>query len=302
MRELTKYESEALREIKDWENREPGLLDWALDLLGKPVAFVYANFVPDSARQVLEKAVLGALELLKDAAYWSFSEEDILEEARSLGIHVSNCRGLARFGLERLDPLARRYFTFNKLMAALEGAGCGLGGPVLIAVDIPALFTLSFRAIQQIGSCYGFDMRNPNMSPVVLGVISAGSSTEVAGKSAVLADMHIAAKALAKNWTSKKVAERTKTGAVLQILKQRTQGLPKEIANNVTKRKLGQLIPLAGAIVGAGFNYWFLSNVCRAAYMVFRAMHLQRPAPTPIGSPSALTRPYPFQVWSGAHA
>jgi len=302
MEELTKYELKALREIEDWKNKEPGLLDRGLNLLGKPMAWFYDNVTPSPVREVLEKAVLGALELLKDAAYWSFSEEDILEEARSLGIYVSNCRELARFGLERLDPLARRYFTSNKLMAALEGAGCGLGGLALIAVDIPALFTLSFRAIQQIGSCYGFDMRDPDMSPVVLGVISAGSSAEVACKSAVLADMHIAAKALARNWTYKKVAERTQTGVAVQILKQRTKGLPKEIANNVTKRKLGQAIPLAGAILGAGFNYWFLNDVCGAAYMLFRSMHLQRPAPAPLGSPAALTRPDRFQVWSGAHA
>jgi len=78
---LTKYESEALREIEKWKNEKPGLLDRGLNLLGKPMGWFYDNVIPSPVRTPLEKAVLGALELLKDAAYWSFSEEGILEEA-----------------------------------------------------------------------------------------------------------------------------------------------------------------------------------------------------------------------------
>lgn len=267
------YEEKALREIEEWKNKGPGLMDKALTLAGKPLEFLY-SCLPNQAKLTLEKAVLGALEALKDVGYWTFSEKDILEEARSLGIYVRSLQELRNCELEKLDLLARRYFASNKLMAALEGAGCGLGGPVLIAADIPALFILSFRAVQQIGFCYGFDMTDPEMFPVILAAFSAGSAEKAVVKAAVLADMHIAAKTLAKNWTYKKVAEATRTGMLAQILKQRTRHLPKDIANNLTKRKLGQLIPVAGALVGAGFNYWFLSQACLAAYMIFRSMHL----------------------------
>jgi hypothetical protein len=72
------------------------------------------------------------------------------------------------------------------------------------------------------------------------------------------------------------VAERTKMGVVVQLLKERTKHLPKDIANNVTKRKLAQTIPIVGSAVGAGFNYWSLSNTTRGAYMIFREMPLER--------------------------
>ncbi len=49
-----------------------------------------------------------------------------------------------------------------------------------------------------------------------------------------------------------------------------------DIANNITRRKLAQTIPIVGSAVGAGFNYWFLSNTTRGAYMIFRDMHLRR--------------------------
>jgi|GEM_PF-243529 len=268
------YESNALKEIEKWKNREPGLVERSLDLLAKPVDWVYQE-IPEEARKVVEEAIEGALELLKDAAYWTFSEEDILKEARSLGLNVSNCRELSGFRLYQLDPLARRYFTSNQLIASLEGGGCGLGGAVLLAADIPALFTVSFRAIQQIGSCYGFDMRDPNMLPVVMGIVGVASSRTVAGKTQLLADMHLVAKLLAKNVTYEQVAERTIMGSVVKILRQWTKTVPKEIAKNLSKRKLAQLIPLAGAIVGAGLNYWFVGTACEAAYMTFREMHLK---------------------------
>jgi hypothetical protein len=63
---------------------------------------------------------------------------------------------------------------------------------------------------------------------------------------------------------------------VTEILENRTKHLPKDIASNVTKRKLAQSLPLVGAAVGAGFNYWFMSNTTRGSYMIFREMYLTR--------------------------
>ena len=178
--------------------------------------------------------------------------------------------------LEKLDRIARGYFGTNKVAAALEGAGCGLGGMALIAADIPLLFGIAFRAVQQIGSCYGFDMEDPEMTPVVMSVFNVGSTASSTAKTAALMDMQVAAVAFGKNWTYGRVAESTATGAVAVLLKERTKHLPKDIAHNITKRKLAQAIPLVGAAVGEGFNYWFLSNTIRVAYMAFREMYLAR--------------------------
>jgi hypothetical protein len=68
----------------------------------------------------------------------------------------------------------------------------------------------------------------------------------------------------------------TKTAVLVQLLKESTKHLPKEIAGNITKRKLAQAMPVVGAAVGASFNYWFMSNTTRGAYMLFRQMNLAR--------------------------
>lgn len=150
-----------------------------------------------------------------------------------------------------------------------------MGGAILIPADVPVLFGLALRAIQQIGTAYGFDMRDPAMRPVVLGVLSASSAASSAAKANVLLDMKVAAAAFATKTTYDKVARISATGAAAKALKKATTHLPKKIALNVTKRKLAQTIPYLGAAVGAGFNYWFLSSTAEAAYMVFRELHLQ---------------------------
>jgi hypothetical protein len=55
-------------------------------------------------------------------------------------------------------------------------------------------------------------MEDPDMLPVVMSVFNAGATASEASKAAALADMRVAAVAFSKNWTYKKVAERTQTG------------------------------------------------------------------------------------------
>jgi hypothetical protein len=214
--------------------------------------------------------------MLKDLTYWTYSDKTVITEAKKAGLTVKKVSDLQLQDIEKLDRIARRFFGTNKMLAALEGAGCGLGGLALIAADIPTLFGIGFRSIQQIGSSYGFDMRNPDMLPVIMGIFSAGSGLEVAVKSSVLADMHIAAAAMAGKAAYGKLAERTKTAVLAEVLHKTARSFPAQLAENLTKRKLAQAIPIVGAAIGAGFNYWFMSTIVVSAYMVFRKLYIER--------------------------
>jgi hypothetical protein len=269
------YELQVLDEIREWEEAKPGMVVRALDVIGKPITVIIEN-VPGNTKSLIGNAITGFMEMLKDISYWTYSDKSILKRAAGEGLCVSSIAELAEQDLEKLDVLARGYFTSNKIIATLEGAGCGLGGLALIAADIPALFSISFRSIQQIGSCYGFHMQDPDMLPVIMGVIHAGSGFNVAVKSSVLADMHIAAAALAGKAAYGRLAERTKTAVMVELLKKTSRSFPAKIASNISNRKLSQAIPILGAALGAGFNYWFMSNTVLAAYMVFRKLSIER--------------------------
>jgi hypothetical protein len=273
--EYSNYELEVLNEIREWEGASPGVVIKALDIIGKPIA-TFIDSVPGKTKSIIGRAISGFMEMLKDLSYWTYADNSILKKARNQGLSAHSITELAGEDLDKLDALARSYFNSNKMIAALEGAGCGIGGLALIAADIPALFGISFRSIQQIGACYGFNMQDPNMLPVIMGIIHAGSGFNVAVKSSVLADMHIAAAALAGKAAYGKLAERTKTALMVELLKKSSRSLPEQIAKNITGRKLSQAIPVLGAALGAGFNYWFVSTTMVAAYMVFRKLSIER--------------------------
>lgn len=279
MYDLTPYESRARAEIDQWRNEKDGLLTNTLNVISTPVGWLYNNVIPNNLNETLEKAVMGSFSILNDAAQWTYSNAQIVKNARNLGLDVSDYKELGEYDLEKLDKLAKQHFMQNQLLAALEGAGCGFGGLTLIAADVPLLFTISFRAVQQIGSSYGFEMDNPDMLVVVMNVFNAGAAGSSTAKISAMTDMHIAAAAFAKGgrkWTYNRIATQTQTGVLAKLLKERTKYLPQQIAKHITKRKLGQVIPIVGAAVGGGFNYWFLQSTTRAAYMIFRDMYLVR--------------------------
>jgi len=272
---LTHYEQRALNEIEEWETAKPGLVIKTMDALGRPVTVIMEK-VPRPLRGTAERAVMGFMEMLKDISYWTYSEKSIIKKGMNNGLDVSAVSHLAGQDLEKLDRLARRHFASAKIIAALEGAGCGLGGLALIAADIPVLMGIIFRSIQQIGTCYGFPMQDPSMLPVVMGIYNAGSGESAAVKSAALADMQIAAATMAGKTAYLKMAAKTKTAMALRFMENSAGSLPSRIAKNISKRKLGQVIPVVGAVIGAGFNYWLMSHTLTAAYMIFRKMHLER--------------------------
>jgi len=36
------------------------------------------------------------------------------------------------------------------------------------------------------------------------------------------------------------------------------------------------MIPIAGAAIGAGINYWFTTETAETAFMLFRALYIER--------------------------
>lgn len=275
MKDHGTYEIDAMEEIKKWELSGRGAVATALDIIGKPVEVLF-NAVPGSVKATIGNSIMGFLEMLKDISYWTYSDRAILKAARSSGIDAASISDLAGHNLRELDGIARRFFNSNKIMAALEGAGCGLGGFALIAADIPALFTISFRSIQQIGSSYGFDMRDPVMFPVIMQIFIAGSGSSPAIKTSALAEIHAAARSLARETAVKKIAGKANGRIMRDLINRGSESLSVHLTENISKRKMSQALPLVGAAVGAGFNYWFMCNIVLSAYMIFRKIHLEK--------------------------
>ncbi len=264
---LTEYERTAQREIERWERGET-LLQQALGFAMKPVDWAFDQFVPESVLDGLTSALTQTLSTLNDASAWTFDADDVLQKAAEAGLDVATVGELRDQPLEALDGLAKQYASQNSVLAALSGGGAGLGGALLLAADIPVLFTVNFRLIQQVAAAYGFPLQGPGYTPLVVSIFNVAASGSREAKSDALRELAVAASAIDGGGYRARTAQGT--------LREQLGHVPREIAKNLGAQKLAQSIPIAGAAVGAGVNYWFTDQTAQAAVMLSRALYLER--------------------------
>ena len=264
---LTDYDRAALREIDRWERGET-LLQQALGLAMRPVDWAFDQFVPEAVVDALTDALTQALSTLNDASAWTYDEADVLGKARAGGLDVGSVEALRDQPLESLDGMARAFTSQNAVLAALSGGGAGLGGGLLLAADVPVLFTVNFRLIQQIAAAYGFPLKGPGYLPLVVGIFNVAASGSREAKSDVRRELAVAAASVDGGGYRGRRADGT--------LREQLGHVPREIAKNLGAQKLAQTIPIAGAAVGAGVNYWFTDQTAQAATMLSRALYLER--------------------------
>ena len=95
-----------------------------------------------------------------------------------------------------------------------------------------------------------------------LNILGYASSPTDAAKQAAMAQLTRIAIDVAKKKTWKDLQHH----AFVVIL----QNLAKTVGVRLTKAKLAQAIPVAGAVFGGGFNAYYVSSVCDTAYFLYR--------------------------------
>ena len=135
-----------------------------------------------------------------------------------------------------------------------------------IPADIAALITLNLRAIGEYATYYGFDISCQDERLFAMNVLGLASSPTDASKSLAMAQLVKIAEDVAKKRAWKQLEEH----AFVQLIQQ----IAKALGIRLTKAKLAQILPAAGAAVGGGFNAYFTSKVCDAAYYLYRERFL----------------------------
>lgn len=263
---LTADERAARRDIDTWAQSMGSpvsqLINWAM----QPVDWMVERTVSGEMLDRAEDVTSEALSQLSDMSARTGVLDTVRSDARAQGIEIDAVEDLRHEPLEVLDELAETRMQQNALIAALEGGGTGLGGAALLVADIPLLFTINFRVIQTISACYGFPMQDPAYRPLVLAMFTAAASGSRAARADALRESSVAAAAL--------VHDHPYSGRRTGSFHEQNRHVPREIAKALIRRKLGQLIPLAGAAVGAGVNYWFTKSTAKTAFMCSRALYL----------------------------
>ncbi|MGY4828641.1 EcsC family protein [Sphaerotilaceae bacterium SBD11-9] len=222
------------------------------------------------------KATTGIVGLLNDGAQYTVRIDAILSDYKTLTPGQASTLGeIAELDLQLVDRAVGWLDTKYEGLALVEGAVAG-GSSVLspavalalIPADLIALLGLNLRAIGEYATYCGFDISSQEERLFALNVLAYSSSPTDTSKQAALAQLVRIAKEVATKTTWKKLEEHTFVQAV--------QRIASALSIRLTKAKLANSIPIAGAAIGGGYNAYFTDKVCKAAFYLYRERFLAR--------------------------
>jgi len=174
-----------------------------------------------------------------------------LEQLRSAhGLPVNGFADMFRMDLRQLDSVAEDTIRSGMKLAALEGAGFGLGGALTLLPDMSIMAAITLRTIQKLSLVYGFEFNTDH------------EMAELWVATATAAGVDISRELIEKEVVSRFVPRVIRLIAV-------------KASTEVVEKWAGRLIPLVSSIIGAGLNYYFIRAWGRRAKTYFRAKHLE---------------------------
>ncbi len=275
MKSRSDYEESAHRQIQAWKTPEQSWFDkvmtvvsWPLDKAGQAVLNA------PGIGPAIQRACSGFVGFINDASHSTVRPQAILEEYRRLGhTDISMPADIYHLDLSTVDRVIGWLDTKYEGIALLQGAAAG-GTSVLtpatalavIPADVVALLALNLRAVGEYATYCGFDVSLPQERLFALNVLALASSPSDGSKQIALAQLVRIAHdvALKKSWQSLEE----------HVAVQAAQKIAQALSVRLTKAKLAQAIPVAGAAIGGGFNAYYTDKVCKAAFYLYRERFL----------------------------
>lgn len=147
--------------------------------------------------------------------------------------------------------------------AAAPGAGTVSAAIVL---DSTAVLGLASRAVGHVSLCYGYDPEVPAEKLFVLSVVNAGTALSASAKMKAFAEVSRLTQQLFRG-AAWKVLDQS---LITQLAKQVTA----RFTVRLTKQSLGKVVPAAGIVLGASFNWATLESIVDAADVAYRRRFL----------------------------
>ncbi len=267
IRRPSDYEQRALQGILDWRVPEQTWFGKASESLQSKL-----SAVTDQLRKVpgvdwtIDNVVTGLVSVTNEIAQDLVWRDAIFDEYRKAGHAVHTCDDLVFLDLEevdrQLDGLAAKY----KSLAAVEGVATGIAGFAGILPDIVALITMNLRAAGEYATYCGFDISLPEERLYALHILDAAAKPRESLGPALLHELHEAPNRFARAKTLKTLESFAVSGTVRTIAK--------SVAMRITKSKLAQVMPVAGAVIAGGYNSLYTHTVCDVAHHLYRERFL----------------------------
>lgn len=264
---LSPYERRALEEIALWRTPDATWFGRMTDHIDRT-----ANHLTDLARKVpgvdwvIDEFVVGLLRVINEVAQETVWEDRVLARYRAVGADVRGRGDVHALDLETVDASLRGLATKYRTAAAVEGAATGYAGLAGIVPDLVALVALNLRAAGEIAVHCGIDLKDPAERLYALTILDAVSGPSDAAKEVALAPVIRVSQRLARDQALQTVEHLAITRAI--------RNAARALGVRLTRAKLAQVVPVTGAVIGSGYNAYYTSKVCDAAFFLYRERFL----------------------------
>jgi hypothetical protein len=257
---LTTYDRTAYFEVLRFlEQGEPTVFDDVSRTLGDLVEVV----VPETLIRAATATIEDALRLAVTGASAALRRDRIVAELARRDPALRTLDRIRDAPLELLDEVAWSITLENRVAAALEGLGCGLGGPTLVLIDLPMLLLVNLNAIAAIATTYGFDIAHSAERDFAIALLAGGAD---ALRQRLVLDEDEGERLGLRPTTARPGGR----GALA------LHEAAAEVAGRIARQKVLQVIPIVGGAVGAGLNFHFTHTTTRTAVMAYRYRWLMR--------------------------
>ena len=174
----------------------------------------------------------------------------LLQLRAAYRVPISGYHGVYSLEIGELDVVADSIIRSGMKIAALEGAGLGLGGLLTIVPDLGILSAITMRTIQKLSLLYGFEFNTDEE----------------------IAELWIAAASAAGVDISRELLEKE---VVNRFVPKVIQRIAVQAGADVVEKWAGRLIPVVSSAIGCGLNYYFVRAWGQRAMLHFRQKHLE---------------------------
>jgi len=174
----------------------------------------------------------------------------LIQVRAAYDLPVASFQDMHHVELTHLDEVAASIIRSSMKMAAVQGAGFGLGGLLTVIPDLGLLSAITVRTIQKLSLVYGFEFNTEDE----------------------MADLWVAAASAAGVDISRELLEKE---VINRFIPRVIQRIAAQASGEVVEKWAGRLIPVASSLIGAGLNYYFVRTWGKRAAAHFRERHLQ---------------------------
>lgn len=222
--------------------------------------------IPESIRDGMNEAVLNTLVKVREHSKDTVRTKDVYDKLSiSAGRDVRTPAQAQKLPIEVVDAAARKICSAHRNLAVVQGALPAWQACQDWWLDIPPLYFLIFRCVEEIARRYGYPPDNDDELNHVFQIVDVGHYLENDKKRAAMTELES---------MQDSIRQASPVKSIERTIVKGLQNLSRQLTLSLLSRKAAQVVVFVGAAVGATVNAALLNDIGDTAYYAYRRRFL----------------------------